>query len=307
MSPWSVPPSRLDEQAWNESQFSIPSGYGEDRIVLLVKDPWWLYAYWEVQPGTERAARSQLLPQDIPGLQSVLRIYDVTGIDFPSQPAHRSFDIGLSGLATNWYIQTNAPGREFIVELGLLTAGGRFLLLVRSNRVMAPWFGPSDIIDENWLTTDEDYWKLFGPAAGIGIGSSPSAWAKLVPQHLFSPGWSSGSLWAPSRPAAIKGFWCRVNTDLVIHGATEPRSTVIVQGQSVAVRKDGSFSLRLALPEGTQAVTIDVTSPDGRSSRTVTPVITLAWTGALSPDGAKPNPQRSDVQRPQDLAPGSMP
>lgn len=302
-----MPQSMGSAPSWSESQFSIPAGYGEDQIVLLVKDPWWLHAYWEVRPGTERAVRHQLLPQEIAGLQSVLRVYDVTGLDFPSQSAHRSFDIGLSGLASNWYIQTNAPGREFIVELGLLTASGRFLLLVRSNRVMAPRFGPSDLIDENWMTTDEHYWQLFGAAAGIGLGSSPSAWAKLAPQQLFSPGWTSGSLWAPNRPAAIKGFWCRVNTDVIIHGATEPQSTVIVQGQSVTVRKDGSFSLRLALPEGTQAVTVDVTSPDGRSVRTVTPVITLAWAGALSPEGTKPSPQRADAQRPQNLAPGSMP
>ena len=161
-----------------EEQFSIPAGYGDNRIILMVKDPWWLYAYWEIQPSTERAVRGQLLPQEVPELQSILRVSDVTGIDFPAQPANHSFDISLSGLATNWYIQTNAPNRSFIVEIGLLTRTKRFLLLSRSNRVTAPRFGPSEIIDDAWAGSEETYWKLFGATAGTGIGSSPTSWGQ---------------------------------------------------------------------------------------------------------------------------------
>jgi len=269
--------------AWRsaEEAFSIPAGYGDDRIVLMVKDPWWLYAYWEVQPSTERAARGQLAPQEVAGLQTVLRVYDVTDLGSPDDGAPRSFDIPLSGLATNWYIHTNAPTRSFVVEIGLLTAGGRFLRLARSNRVTAPRAGPSDVVDETWMTTDEEFWKLLGRSTGIGIGSSPGR-IEWLPQQLFSWSWSSPTVFGPHRRAAVRGFWYRVNTDLVIHGATEPRATVVVQGQPVVVRKDGTFSLRLALPEGTQTVTIDVTSPDGQQTRTISPVVTLALSGPLT-------------------------
>ena len=146
------------------------------------------------------------------------------------------------------------------------------------------------------MTTDELYWKLFGASAGIGIGSSPTGWAKLIPQQLFSAGWSSGSLWTATRPSAVKGFWCRVDTDLVIHGATEPRSAVLVQGQAATVRKDGTFSLRLALPAGTQTITLDVTSPNGRHTRTVTPIVTLAWAGSITPDPTKTTSQLAQDQ-----------
>ena len=253
----------------------------------MVKDPWWLFAYWEIQPATERSARGQLLPHEVAGLQSILRVYDVTDGDGTPPLSQRSCDISLSGLATNWYIHTNAPGRSFLVEIGLLTNTGRFLPLARSNRVSAPRFGPSDVIDEAWMTTDEAYWKLFGVSAGIGIGSSPTAWSNLMPQQFFSGNWSSANLFGAGRQSVVRGFWCRVNTDLVIHGATDPKATVMIQGQAVMVRKDGTFSLRLALPEGTQTITIDVTSPDGRQMKTVTPLVTLAWAGSLTPDPTK--------------------
>ena len=251
----------------------------------MVRDPWWLYAYWEIQPATERAARSQLPPQEVAGLQTVLRVSDVTGLPYPSRPAHRSFDIGLSGLATSWFIQTDAPDREFIVEIGLLTAGGRFLLLARSNRVRTPRFGPSDVLDEQWLSTDDAFWQLFGSA--LGTGSSLGGWAQLLTRQPSSGQWSSGALAGWNRQPLVRGFWCRMSTDLVMHGATEPRARVVVQGQPVAVRRDGTFSLRVALPEGTQTVTVEVTSPDGRHTKTVTPLVSLAWSGPLTVSAAK--------------------
>jgi hypothetical protein len=239
-----------------------------------VKDPWWLYTYWDIRPEAERTARNQLLPQEVAGLQSILRVYDVTGVDFPAHAAHRSFDIPLSGLATNWYIHTDAPNRAFVVEIGILTQTGRFLLLARSNRVTTPRSGPSDVIDGAWMTTEEAYAALLASSVGVGMGGSPTSWSR----HPASTGHQAG----------VQGFWFRVDAELVIHGATDPKASVTIQGQPVTVRKDGTFSLRAALPEGTQTMTIDVTSPDGRQTRTVTPVVTLAGVLVPSADSAKP-------------------
>jgi hypothetical protein len=246
----------------------------------MVKDPWWLFAYWEIQPEKERAARAQLLPHEIPGLQSVLRVYEATeGDGRPFQ------DISLSGLATNWYLHTNAPGRTFFVELGLLSNTGRFLPMARSNRVTAPRFGPSDVIDEEWAVADEDFLKLLG-AMGPS-GASPMQWQAVSLPALFSGVW-------PGRSSIVRGFWCRVDTDLVIHGVTDPKASVRIQGQPVTVRKDGTFSLRLALPQGSQAITIEATSPDGRHTKTVTPLVSLSLSGPLS---GEPAPRSQSASR----------
>jgi len=37
---------------------------------------------------------------------------------------------------------------------------------------------------------------------------------------------------------------------LIVYGATEPNANVTIGGQSVELRPDGSFSIRVALPEG---------------------------------------------------------
>ena len=72
-----------------------------------------------------------------------------------------------------------------------------------------------------------------------------------------------------------------------------------VSGQYyVPVLKDGSFSLRVSMPAGTQTITVDVTSPDGHTTKTVTPIVTLAWSGSLGPERASGAPAPDAQRRP---------
>ncbi len=278
-----------------EDAFVIPLGYGDTRIVLLVKDPWWLYAYWEVHPSDARRAKSRLTPEEVIGLQSVLRVYDVTGGAEPETAAHW-MDVPLSGLATNWYLNTNAPDHAFVVEIGLLTRGGRFLAVARSNQVRAPRSSPSDVIDEEWRIADEPFWKLLDLAGCVGMGSSPGA-AKSALERVHG---SAGAAASPAADAqAAQPRKLRVHADLIVHGTADPNATVTIQGQPVALRSDGSFSVRFALPEGTQA--IDVAATTATHQAAVTPVVMYrvqersvpAPRGAASP--ASPPEARADA------------
>ena len=240
----------------------------------MVKDPWWLFAYWEIQPAIERKVRSQLAPEEIAGVQSILRVYDVTDTEFPKQPAAHWFDIPLSGLASSWYIHANAPNRSFVVDIGFLTTGGRFLLLARSNRVTTPRFGPSDVIDEEWMTSDDEYWKLFGATAGMRMGSSPIAMKQWLERQLFSGALSSPGLFSPVKASQERSFWLWVDTEVVLYGATDPKASVTIQGQPVTLKPDGTFGVRMTLPEGTQVIPVEATSPDRKEKRSVTATVT---------------------------------
>jgi hypothetical protein len=259
-----------------EERYSLPTAYGVDRIVLLVKDPWWLYAYWEIQPGTERSVRGQLLPQEVAGLQTTLRVADVTGCD-AGQPPHRTFDIILSGLANSWYIHVGEPDHAYRVDIGILANSGRFLPLARSNTVCTPRFSPSAETDPAWEIDDALFQRLMALAAGAGVGSGASglsSWGAHPILNFWSGSWASHGVLPQARQPAVQGFWCRVDTDLVFYGSTEPKAKVTIQGQPVPVRKDGTFSLRLALPDGTQTVAIDVASADGRHVQAFAPLVT---------------------------------
>jgi hypothetical protein len=268
-----------------EARFAIPTSYPGNRLILMVKDPWWLYAYWDLEPQTERAARAQLLPNEVAGLRTILRVYDVTHRAFPGEPSQGVFDIALSGLANNWYLHTNGPNRSFVVELGLLTNAGRFLPMLRSNPVTAPRDGPSEVVEAEWAPpADEEAARRLAPVTAAGTGASPGGpWRQPGAPHLLAM--SSWGLASPVR-AQAHGVHCQIAADVVLHGRVEPHAAVTVQGQPVTLRKDGTFSLRRALPEGTQAVPIEVRSADHRSAQAITPILTFELT---------PSPSRSQL------------
>ena len=54
-----------------------PRGYGKDRIVCMVRDPYWLHCYWELtRKGIQRAEAA--FGQDWHGAKPILRLLDVS-------------------------------------------------------------------------------------------------------------------------------------------------------------------------------------------------------------------------------------
>jgi hypothetical protein len=45
-------------------------------------------------------------------------------------------------------------------------------------------------------------------------------------------------------------FWLNVGAELVVYGSTEPGASLEAAGEPVELRPDGSFTLRLAFPDG---------------------------------------------------------
>ncbi len=165
------------------SSGELPSEYGDDRITILVRDPYVAYAYWEASPARVEKEKSWF------GWDSKLavRIYDVTGVQFNGANAIGYFDQEVHDRKGNWYFDLGRPTHSFCADFGLLAPTGRFLTLARSNYINMPRDGVSDVIDEEWMLLDEDYWKMYGFPAG----SSPNVtemWRRMRMQGISSPG-----------------------------------------------------------------------------------------------------------------------
>ena len=264
-----MPVSRIEKA-------ELPSEYGKDMIVLQVRDPWWLHAYWEVRAGTLKRLKDEFLAL-FDTARKALRVYDVSFIDFNGSNAHRYFDIELTRDCLNWYIDTGATGRSWCVDLGLKLSDGRFITIARSNTVTTPLDGPSWITDEEWMVPDELFTKLY--ATAVGLGGSPvkikKPWLELQKRRFASGGISSLGISPVRKNEELKRkFWLSVNTELIVHGAAEPDTKVTVAGSPISLRSDGTFSLRFALPDGKQVIPVHAKSSDGIDERTVTPVVT---------------------------------
>lgn len=128
----------------------LPSGYNSTYITLIARDPYWLYAYWEIAPNAFSDLRNRI-GDEINRCVYVLRIYDVSCIDFNGTNANSWFDIETGPSATNWYINLWKDGVSCCVEFGLRAPDGRFFSFARSNFVHTPRSSASWRKEEMWL------------------------------------------------------------------------------------------------------------------------------------------------------------
>src|SRR5262245_35784237 len=131
----------------------LPGGYGKDRIVAMVRDPYWLHCYWELTRHAIQRAEAAL-GQEWHTAKPILRLLDVSSQDTTSTSEATLRDIEIHGGCNNWYIDVSNPPRSYRVDIGYLAHSGRFYVLARSNVVTTPRSGVSDVIDENWADID---------------------------------------------------------------------------------------------------------------------------------------------------------
>jgi hypothetical protein len=243
----------IQEPVAETIRYNLPVRYGDDRIVILARDPWWMHSYWDISERKINEVISSIPVYERQDLKWILRVYDITGIkSFQGNNANSFFDIGIHFEANNWYINVNQPERDWCVEIGLITPFGKFFPVARSNVIRTPSFGISSIIDEEWAIPDEEYYKVLG-VYDLGKSSleRKRKFEELIKRQISSPlaSWGVSSLFS-ERPKAVDKFFLEVWTELILYGRTEPDAEVTVEGKKVALRPDGTFSLRYALPVG---------------------------------------------------------
>lgn len=251
----------------------LPTSYGKDRIVAMVRDPYWLHTYWELTSQAMQRAEAAL-GQEWHNARPNLRVYEVNASDSSASAERAIRDIEIHGGCNNWYIDVAHPPRSFRIDIGYLTRSGKFYVLARSNVVRTPPAGMSDSLDENWSDLDErNADRIFAMSSGYDPSCSSLEIKKLLDERLRKPlgspsitSFGSGGLLPPGKNRA---FWFQLDAELIVYGATEPNSRVTLQGQPVPLRSDGTFTMRFKLPDARQIIPAVAVSPDGVEERTI--------------------------------------
>ena len=166
-----------------ERVFDIPQNYGDNKVVLMVRDPWTVFSYWEIKKEVEENVRSIIKSKGLKASKSVLRVYRVSGPD--SDPVlNVTNEIELRGWATSWYIHVDETGNEWIADVGILCSNGEFFCLARSNRVRTPSNVMSEVSDQDWMCPEELYYKMFAVSGGHDVGQSSIELAEHMERHL---------------------------------------------------------------------------------------------------------------------------
>ncbi len=134
--------------------YELPSYYGEDKLVLLLRDPYFLFAYWEITREKLNYYGDKFYPLGWEAGIPLLRVYRFPkGLESHDQ-REAIFDIELNYHADKWHIPAGVPCKTYYVELGRKMPGGEFIPVMRSNSVSTPRDSVSDIIDEEWRLFD---------------------------------------------------------------------------------------------------------------------------------------------------------
>jgi hypothetical protein len=240
----------------------------QDRLVVMVRDPYWLHAYWELAPRSVERAQSAL-GQHWHATRPVLRIFQISR----NGTAILQREISIHGGVNHWFVDVQNPPQQFRMEIGYLTAAGQFYCLARSNTVTTPPAGTSDSVDENWVDIDQNADRIFAMSGGYSQRGTSLELQELLEERLRRPMGSpmqtryGGGAARVLTEAAELPF--AVDAELIVYGISHPHAHVTLQGEPVLLRPDGSFTVRMRLPDRRQVIPVIASSPDGVEQRTI--------------------------------------
>ena len=323
----------IQSKRFLQEEYALPSSYDTTQLALIVRDPHWVYAYWDIAPSSV-AKISQQIGDEVHSASYVLRLYEVSYIDFNGTNANHFFDIDVGPFTKNWYINLWADNASYCADLGLRTRDGKFHPLVRSNFITTPrvttsprsdviWMevkeekkaetfiyvgGKRDFLSNRWrngngrriMLTDEEiraYYarhfallrqillrrfkseeieQMYGVFEQISIPTIDDLLQGELTHKQFLRKIRTGSSeevlveeTASVREARQRKFFFEIGTELIVYGRTEADAKVTLNGKDVALRSDGTFSLRYVLHESKIPLDFNAHSSNGIDKRSI--------------------------------------
>jgi len=229
----------------------LPERYGTPHLVCLVKNIHWAYVFWELTEDQLRQAVSALGGDH--AARKALRVWKGQG------PERQIVcDVTVESPVGAQYLYLPDPGSCYQIEMLLIGANGTITLL-SSNFVVTPFGGVSEEEDEQWATIEQLYQQYEASVRRTYL-ASPQRW------HISSP--------MPQQPLPAQDLNLTLDTEVIIYGRATPGAAVYIQGEPVAVKQDGSFTLRYSLREGCSIFPIKAVSRDGSQVRSVVTLVT---------------------------------
>lgn len=245
----------------------------KDRLVVMVRDPYWLQVHWELsRNGVERAQAA--LAQEWHTVKPILRLVEATDGGTTSAVETPVRDIEIHGGVNNWYVDVPEPPKSFRVDIGYLTTSGRFYVLARSNVVTTPRAGSKDDIDQNWSDIASDFERIYAQSGGAdGDGNGSVELQEVFEERLRRPmGSSLISRFGPGVDGLLGGrrpFHFEIDAELIVFGKTDPDAKVTLQNEPIKLRPDGTFTVRYSMPNARQVIPAVAASANGLEQRTV--------------------------------------
>ncbi len=117
-------------ESQEEADYPLPDRYNETRIVAMLRDPLFAFAYWDLKDADIEPLAGSPEFRDL-----FLRVHEVAAENGAQGDAY--FDIPVKTTDESWYINLPNPGRSYFIELRC-RVGDVERVLCRSNSVHSP-------------------------------------------------------------------------------------------------------------------------------------------------------------------------
>jgi hypothetical protein len=252
----------------------LTSDVSKDRVILMVRDPYWLHTLWEISSGSIDRARAAMA-EHWHTATPVLRLFEIAAGNTTSAIESVLRDIPIHGGVNNWYIDVKDPPKGYRVDIGYLATNGRFHCIAHSNSVITPPPGTTDAVDENWVDLAENCERIFALSGGYSqdhatmAGEIQELFEERLRRPLGSPMVTRYGLGAQSFLDTGDDFQFQIDAAMIVFGSTRRDAHVTIGGEPVRLKPDGSFAVRLSLPDRRQVVPIIASTSDGTKQQTI--------------------------------------
>jgi hypothetical protein len=182
----------------------------------------------------------------------VVRVFDTTPNDQATATESLVQEVEIGEDLENWYVRVGDPSRTYKVQIGLRAVDGRFVAVARSRGVQLPQTGPSAEISP---------WNNNGHGEGNGR-RRPAARQNGKHAHPTSAA-------LKAKTSAGSDFSFQLDAELIVHGATHPDAELTLLGEPVELSDDGTFAMRVRVPEGRQVIPAQAITPNRAERRTI--------------------------------------
>lgn len=248
-------------------EFSPPKDIEQAHLVLMARDPYSAYAYWNV-PEAPR-------PEPEPPL--IVRLYQGTPEAKEDAALTKLVEDVPAAPSASQYFEPLSANAHYYAELGSVQDDGDFIVVASSNAVVTPRDGcvPATGSDPLQADASENEYRSFGVSEGevrayyrelVSRMSQPRR--KRVPHDInasillsmpktenapaLAYGESSWLLGANDgfHHAEAAALFAQVDVEVVVFGRVQPGAQLKLDKTVVPLRTDGTFSMRLAIPPG---------------------------------------------------------
>jgi len=248
----------------------LPGGYSEPKLVLMPKDPEYMFCYWELTSSLIESKEKEKIPAG--NYRETLKInWESKSLFEPNFTF-----IPVFFWARKWYFGVPQVGQRYQVELGWLSDSGHFISIIRSNLSELPesWAATQKRLAEQneVLAYSSRHTKIIGSSEQLAVEDIRS----FVPEWNLSSESMSSSSWSraagDAQPAATAAKSAKgkpapkARTEparLEVSGKVLPGTQVFVGGKPVAVDAQGHFKTEFQYQKDT--LNLEIASRSGAS------------------------------------------